>query len=98
MAVGKLRVCRVWFGWSVRWSDKENWVHALGLVGARPRVIRRWREGQILGLAELYRRGFWRDSGSWGLGGERQERTERKAVLVGNRPQAVGNGRLELRD
>lgn len=68
------------------------------LVGARPRVIRKWRERQVLGLAELYRRRFWRDSGSWGLGGERQERIERKAVLVGNWSQAVGNGRLELRD
>lgn len=71
---------------------------AWALAGARPRVIRKWREGQILGLAELYRRGFWRDSGSWGLGGERQERTEREVVLVGNWSQAVGNGRLELRD
>lgn len=71
---------------------------AWALAGARPRVIRKWREGQILGLAELSRRGFWRDSGSWGLGGELQERTEREVVLVGNRSQAVGNGRLELRD
>lgn len=71
---------------------------AWALAGARPRVIRKWREGQILGLAELYRRGFWRDSGSWGLCGERQERTEREVVLVGNWSQAVGNGRLELRD
>lgn len=37
---------------------------AWALAGARPRVIRKWREGQILGHTELSRRGFWRDSGS----------------------------------
>lgn len=72
---------------------------AWALAGARPRVIRKWREGQILGLAELSRRGFWRDSGSWGLALSTQApRTEREVVLVGNWSQAVGNGRLELRD
>lgn len=59
------------------------------LVGAGPRVIRSWREGQALGPPkELCRRGLGRDSESWGrweaLGKDREKaRFGRKSVSGG---------------